>query len=271
MNFPPIVWPSFIKFIRNWMFATFIIKPYFDNEFSLPDFIEASKQAVQVVSGALQRSDFNTLEGLVKQEALVVLKNAVSNLSMAQREMLSIDVEDIYYAFPYQVGVMFDESDKRWVEITMCYHVLKGLKSMTEAGDLPPLSLGVQPEYQDKLYILNYRFIREFTKGVEDSWWVNVVNHFQPRTLIQTPYQENGYATSLAAISRIKYGLEVDLAFLTRKKCCKRSQMTQVFPFVELKKEREYPKAQHIVFYKEPKYICFMYSEFKVLKFGEIV
>ncbi|GBP86814.1 hypothetical protein EVAR_99836_1 [Eumeta japonica] len=69
---------------------------------------------------------------------------------------------------------------------------------------------------------------------------------------------------SRAAISRIKYGLEVDLAFLTRKKYCMRSQMTQVFPFVELKKEREYPKAQHVVFYKEPKCIRFTYNEFKV-------
>ncbi|GBP27187.1 hypothetical protein EVAR_15960_1 [Eumeta japonica] len=67
-----------------------------------------------------------------------------------------------------------------------------------------------------------------------------------------------------AAISRIEYGLEVGLAFLTRKKCCKRSQMTQVFPFVELKKEREYPKAQHIVFYKEPKCIRFTNNEYKV-------
>ncbi|GBP30921.1 hypothetical protein EVAR_28562_1 [Eumeta japonica] len=67
-----------------------------------------------------------------------------------------------------------------------------------------------------------------------------------------------------AAISRIEYGLEVGLAFLTRKKCCKRSQMTQVFPFVELKKKREYPKAQHIVFNKEPKCIRFTYNEFNV-------
>ncbi|GBP52105.1 hypothetical protein EVAR_42008_1 [Eumeta japonica] len=65
-------------------------------------------------------------------------------------------------------------------------------------------------------------------------------------------------------MSRIKYGLEVDLALLTRKKYCKRSQMIQVFPFVELKKEWEYPKAQHIVFYKEPKCIRFTYNEFKV-------
>lgn len=49
MDFPPIVWPSFIKFIKNWMFSNFIIRPYFDQEFRLSEFIEASKHAVQVI------------------------------------------------------------------------------------------------------------------------------------------------------------------------------------------------------------------------------
>lgn len=48
MDFPPIIWPSFIKFIKNWLFANFIIRPYFENDFNLPDFVEASKHAVQV-------------------------------------------------------------------------------------------------------------------------------------------------------------------------------------------------------------------------------
>ncbi|XP_063545477.1 uncharacterized protein LOC134753508 [Cydia strobilella] len=185
MDFPPVVWPSFIKFIKNWMFANLIIRPYFEPEFSLAEFIEASKHAVQVVSEALQKSDFKSLEGLVDKEAIAALKTAISELSVTQRQLLSIDKEDIFYAFPYQVGVMFDESDKRWVEITMCYHVLRGLKQMQESGDLPPVSLGIQPEYQDKIFILNYRFIREFTKGVEDSWCVNIVNHFQPQSLMR--------------------------------------------------------------------------------------
>lgn len=51
MEFPPVVWPSFIKFIKNWMFANLIIRPYFDNEFRLQEFIEASKHAVQVSYG----------------------------------------------------------------------------------------------------------------------------------------------------------------------------------------------------------------------------
>jgi len=44
MDFPEIVWPSVIKTLRNWILANLIITPYFDQEFSLPDFINGSKQ-----------------------------------------------------------------------------------------------------------------------------------------------------------------------------------------------------------------------------------
>lgn len=48
MDFPEIMWPSLIKSIRNFILSTFIIKPYFDNEFNLPDFIKGTKQALEV-------------------------------------------------------------------------------------------------------------------------------------------------------------------------------------------------------------------------------
>lgn len=44
MDFPEITWPSFFKSIRNWILSQFIIVRYFDNEFSLPDFVLGSKK-----------------------------------------------------------------------------------------------------------------------------------------------------------------------------------------------------------------------------------
>lgn len=41
---------------------------------------------------------------------------------------------------------MFDETNeeiqKRWVEITMVFHVLRGLKEMQDDGIVPPLNIG---------------------------------------------------------------------------------------------------------------------------------
>lgn len=48
MNFPEIMWPSVFKSIRNFILSTFIIKPYFDQDFNLPDFVKGSKRALEV-------------------------------------------------------------------------------------------------------------------------------------------------------------------------------------------------------------------------------
>lgn len=62
----------------------------------------------------------------------------------------------------------------------MVHHVLRGHQEMMERGDPIPLNIGVMPEFRDKLFILNYRFIRDYSKGVSDQWTLNIVNHFKP-------------------------------------------------------------------------------------------
>lgn len=62
MNFPEIVWPSVIKTFRNWILTNILIKPYFDQEFGLPDFILGSKQVYPpVLHLALQSRVFTRL------------------------------------------------------------------------------------------------------------------------------------------------------------------------------------------------------------------
>lgn len=124
----------------------FIIRPYFDQEFSLNDFVAGSKHAVEVVSAGLGGSDMQGLNGLVASEALDELRATIPRMSMAQRGEIPINKEDIYLSFPYQVGIMFDETNdqlqKRWVEITMVFHVLRGLQEMRDNGIVPPLNIG---------------------------------------------------------------------------------------------------------------------------------
>lgn len=48
MQFPNIIWPSVIKTIKNWIMVNFIIKPYFDQEFEMSDFVGATKHALEV-------------------------------------------------------------------------------------------------------------------------------------------------------------------------------------------------------------------------------
>ncbi|KAG0729878.1 hypothetical protein GWK47_029429 [Chionoecetes opilio] len=77
--------------------------------------------------------------------------------------------------------------ERIFVEITMCYHVFRGFQDhvdRTSSGESPG---GVRAVYEnhDRISIANYRFIREFTKGVVDDWTISLANHFKPGELIE--------------------------------------------------------------------------------------
>lgn len=48
MDFPEIMWPSFFNSVRNWVLVQFVIRPHFDRDFYLNDFVEGAKKAIQV-------------------------------------------------------------------------------------------------------------------------------------------------------------------------------------------------------------------------------
>lgn len=48
-----------------------------------------------------------------------------------------------------------------------------------------PSSSSNAPEHRDRITICNYRFRREYTKGVESGpWTVNLLNEFKPADLL---------------------------------------------------------------------------------------
>lgn len=190
MDFPLIVWPSTLMTLRNFFFATFIIKPYYDNEFSLASFREGAKQALVNVSEDLANGDLRKLSDRVTPECVQELAKTFPKLSLKQKCDLKVSLSDIFFSFPYQLGVIFEdnekgEADKVFVEITMCYHIYRGLEEYLE--DKPDVRDNSSPKMRgefytnaDRIAIANYRFIREFTKGVDADWTINVINHFEP-------------------------------------------------------------------------------------------
>jgi len=90
--------------------------------------------------------DLDSLDKLVSPEAIAELRPVIQKLSMTQRRQLEIKESDIYLSFPYQVGIMFDEANdklqKRFVEITMVFHVMRGLSEMRERGEEIPWNMG---------------------------------------------------------------------------------------------------------------------------------
>ncbi|XP_054706413.1 m-AAA protease-interacting protein 1, mitochondrial-like [Uloborus diversus] len=174
MVFEPIMRPEVLLSIKNWIMAKFIIQPYLDQDFTLKDFTNGSKQALAVVSSLLSEGDFQSLKGLVAEEALTEIKSNYSVLNVKERQDLLVKIADILFAFPYQIGIIFDDDNqKRFAEITVVYHCLSGFEELRREGKV------ITEEAKEDLKICNYRFIREYTKGVESDWIINKLGHFK--------------------------------------------------------------------------------------------
>ncbi|XP_076038830.1 m-AAA protease-interacting protein 1, mitochondrial [Oratosquilla oratoria] len=183
MDFPWVIYPSILYTLRNWFFVTFIISPYLDREFTTQSFMKGAKQAFVRVSQLLSAGNFEDLNGLVTDDSLKEIKRNYSLMTLKQRLELSSAPEDVFFSFPYQIGIIFEEGDdlpqRIFVEITMCFHIFRGFEDYLSRHEG---SIGIQQAYnsQDRISVANYRFIREFTSGVEDQWTINVINHFKP-------------------------------------------------------------------------------------------
>lgn len=147
MDAPLLVWPNLRCIIKNWILVNFIIKPYLDNEFSMKEFKRGSKQALEVVSHHLSNCNFRALQGLVTSDTLDIVQRNVERMTLSQRAAIAVEKNDVYYSFPYEIGIIFDDDEsetvtahKRFVEITMVFHTMKGLSELRERldGDWTP-------------------------------------------------------------------------------------------------------------------------------------
>lgn len=172
-----IVWPNVILTIKNWIQTIFIIKPYLDATFNQREFLDGAKQAMTYVSVLMANGDFKSLEGLVTDDVVSTAQTNCSTLSVEQRQGLAVKLSDIYLCFLYQVGIIMDDnSNQRYVEATVVYHYMPGLD---EAKRNPEIMDGTVEQLQEKVHVANYRFIRDYTKGVESDWIINQLNHFK--------------------------------------------------------------------------------------------
>jgi len=193
MDFPKRLFPNLANSARNWFLATTLITPYFDREFSRSEFVEGAKVAVEHISGALSEGEFERLSSVVSPECLSQLRSRVSQLSMQQRQLLAVKKEDIFISFIYQIGVLMEDIQKdessspdapahtRHVEITFVCHSHPVFSEATADDTGRYKNIGdIKGEIDNRggPIVSNYRFIRDMTKGVEDQWTVNVVNHF---------------------------------------------------------------------------------------------
>lgn len=148
-----IVWPNLILTIKNWLQSVFIIKPYLDATFNQHEFLDGAKQMISAA------------------------QTGCAQLSVDQRHKLAIQLSDIYFCFLYQIGIIMDDnSNQRFVEATVVYHYMPGLEQARQSESMANNTI---EQLQEKVHVANYRFIRDYTKGRESDWTINLLNHFK--------------------------------------------------------------------------------------------
>ncbi|XP_073162428.1 m-AAA protease-interacting protein 1, mitochondrial isoform X3 [Lepidochelys kempii] len=100
----PFIW------VRTRLYC-FLIRAYFDQEFSVEEFTQGAKQVLQV------------------------LEEKLSSLSENHRNALAADMDEIMYTTPGDVGIYYDDSGRKFVSILMRFWYLTSTDLPDEAPD----------------------------------------------------------------------------------------------------------------------------------------
>ncbi|XP_060113027.1 m-AAA protease-interacting protein 1, mitochondrial [Heteronotia binoei] len=159
----------------------FLIRAYFDQEFSIHEFTQGAKQAFALVSKLISECKYDLLEGLISKEMLQVLKEKLSRLSEDHRNALAADVDEIMYTTAGDVGIYYDDSGRKFVSILMRFWYLTSADLPDETPDgtkVFQVVFGDETTKETKrLLTANYEFRREFTQGVKPDWLITRIEH----------------------------------------------------------------------------------------------
>ncbi|XP_073329744.1 m-AAA protease-interacting protein 1, mitochondrial [Pagrus major] len=159
----------------------FLIRAYFDKEFSIEEFTEGAKQAFSHVSGLLSQCKFEALEGLVAEDLIAKLEEKCNLMPSSHKEALSADVDEIMYTTTGDVGIYYDDNGRKFVSILMRFWYLTSAR-LPEGGlkgtRVFQVSFGSEQKPETKtLLAANYEFQREFTQGVAPDWTITRIEH----------------------------------------------------------------------------------------------
>ncbi|CAJ1078674.1 m-AAA protease-interacting protein 1%2C mitochondrial [Xyrichtys novacula] len=159
----------------------FLIRAYFDKEFSIEEFTEGAKQAFSHVSSLLSKCQFEGLEGLVAKDLIEKLEDKCKVLPLSHQRALSAEPEEIMYTTPADVGIYYDDDGRKFVSILMRFWYLTNARlpdDTVEGARVFQVAFGGEGKVETKrLLTANYEFQREFTQGVTPDWTITRIEH----------------------------------------------------------------------------------------------
>ncbi|CAJ1078675.1 m-AAA protease-interacting protein 1%2C mitochondrial [Xyrichtys novacula] len=135
----------------------FLIRAYFDKEFSIEEFTEGAKQLIEK------------------------LEDKCKVLPLSHQRALSAEPEEIMYTTPADVGIYYDDDGRKFVSILMRFWYLTNARlpdDTVEGARVFQVAFGGEGKVETKrLLTANYEFQREFTQGVTPDWTITRIEH----------------------------------------------------------------------------------------------
>ncbi|TSM60578.1 m-AAA protease-interacting protein 1, mitochondrial [Bagarius yarrelli] len=162
-------------------FSFFVIRTYFDKDFSIDDFTDGAKQALAHVSQLLSQCQFKKLEGLVANDVIGKLEEKFADLPSSYKRAISADPDDIVYTTTADVGFCYQDDGRKFVSILMRFWYLTSAQLpediLEEAQIFQVFIEKNGKSISKRLLTANYEFQREFTQGVTPNWIITRIEH----------------------------------------------------------------------------------------------
>ncbi|XP_024890561.1 uncharacterized protein LOC112466609 [Temnothorax curvispinosus] len=166
--------PSLILPFR-FFFLSFFQIPRIDKEFLLSETLNGTKYAITVISKALANEDYDSLEGLVAEDMIEVLRTKIETLSSGQRWLIAVNEEDIVFNVLGDIAVTTDEEHS--IEIkTICHYIPEKAKKQQRLQTMTDIL-----KLED-LVMCNYTFTRKYVNNIGGPWIATFVNHYSINT-----------------------------------------------------------------------------------------
>jgi len=131
---------------------------------------------METVSKNLAVRNYDALTGMIAEDALEIIKENVDRMTEKERREIALDRKNILRVYWHAIKLSEDRDmvpPKRFVEITVKYHVLDG--QLVEPTGVSKI-IGKMERHT---FICVYRFRKNFTEGVSGDWVINFLTHYR--------------------------------------------------------------------------------------------
>lgn len=140
---------------------------------------------LQVVSNLLAAGNFDGLQDMVDDDTVDKMRQIVGSMTPEQRQLLIVNDSDIQWIFPHEIQFITKENtvenkSQFFVEIMVVIHANRDKDFDFTNSLIGSPSDAIMDKLEKNYSVANYRFIKEFTKGVEDDWTINYILHVKP-------------------------------------------------------------------------------------------